>query len=297
MIAQQWRQFGIDAKTDVAQGTHGRPPRRRRLRRHDHAGASRPGAAIPTCRSSSTAGTRSSSPRPASRSRRATGSAGRNPELDKIIEQIRTIGFDDPKGLELGRDYVKLVVQRDADHSADVLQRLHGDGRDLLDRLPERRDRPYTDPVPNWGNSQVHDGEAEAREVDGDVTAERGARGSSPPLSLVSRLQRACAPMNAYAIYASKRLGQFALVVFIGINIAFVITHATPIDPVEQTIAAATAVRQHQPRGDRDDAPVAARALRARGQPAGAVRWRSGSASSSAISGPRCRPSRRRSRR
>ena len=48
-----------------------------------------------------------------------------------------------------------------------------------------------------------------------------------------------------------KRLGQFALVVFIGINIAFVVTHATPIDPVEQSIAAATAVRQHQPRGDR----------------------------------------------
>ena len=92
-------------------GHAGRPPRRRRLRHHHHAGASRPGAATPTCRSSSTAGTRSSSRSPASRSRRATGSAGRNPELDKIIEQIRTIGFDDPKGLELGREYVKLAVR------------------------------------------------------------------------------------------------------------------------------------------------------------------------------------------
>ena len=27
---------------------------------------------------------------------------------------------------------------------------------------------------------------------------------------------------------------------FIGINIAFIVTHATPIDPVEQSIAAAT---------------------------------------------------------
>ena len=51
--------------------------------------------------------------------------------------------------------------------------------------------------------------------------------------------------------YLLTRLGQFALVVFIGINIAFIVTHATPIDPVEQSIAAATAVRQHQPRGDR----------------------------------------------
>ena len=46
--------------------------------------------------------------------------------------------------------------------------------------------------------------------------------------------------MNAYAIYALKRLFQFALVVFIGINLTYLITHATPIDPVEQSIAAAT---------------------------------------------------------
>src|SRR5262245_14418187 len=52
--------------------------------------------------------------------------------------------------------------------------------------------------------------------------------------------QRVRRPMNAYAIYALKRLAQFVLVVFIGINLAYVITHATPIDPVEQTIAAAT---------------------------------------------------------
>jgi peptide/nickel transport system permease protein len=46
--------------------------------------------------------------------------------------------------------------------------------------------------------------------------------------------------VTAYPAYLLTRLGQFALVVFIGINIAFVVTHATPIDPVEQSIAAAT---------------------------------------------------------
>ena len=46
--------------------------------------------------------------------------------------------------------------------------------------------------------------------------------------------------MRGYPAYLLTRLGQFALVVFIGINIAFIITHATPIDPVEQSIAAAT---------------------------------------------------------
>jgi peptide/nickel transport system permease protein len=46
--------------------------------------------------------------------------------------------------------------------------------------------------------------------------------------------------MTGYPLYLLGRLGQFALVVFIGINIAFIVTHATPIDPVEQSIAAAT---------------------------------------------------------
>ena len=46
--------------------------------------------------------------------------------------------------------------------------------------------------------------------------------------------------MKGFSVYLVGRLGQFVLVVFIGMNIAFVITHATPIDPVEQTIAAAT---------------------------------------------------------
>ena len=53
--------------------------------------------------------------------------------------------------------------------------------------------------------------------------------------------------MSAFTIYAGKRLLQFALVVFIGINLAFVITHSTPIDPVEQTIAAATAFGSTSP--------------------------------------------------
>ena len=53
--------------------------------------------------------------------------------------------------------------------------------------------------------------------------------------------------MNAYAIYALKRFVQFALVVFIGINLAYLITHATPIDPVEQSIAAVTAYGNTSP--------------------------------------------------
>lgn len=46
--------------------------------------------------------------------------------------------------------------------------------------------------------------------------------------------------MRGYLAYFAKRFGQFALVVFIGVNLAYVITHATPIDPVEQSIAVVT---------------------------------------------------------
>ena len=48
------------------------------------------------------------------------------------------------------------------------------------------------------------------------------------------------AHMSGYLGYLAQRLGQFVLVVFIGINIAYVITHASPIDPVEQSISAVT---------------------------------------------------------
>jgi peptide/nickel transport system permease protein len=53
--------------------------------------------------------------------------------------------------------------------------------------------------------------------------------------------------MRTYARYLLRRLGQFVLVVFIGMNIAFFVTHSTPIDPVEQTISAATSFGSTSP--------------------------------------------------
>jgi peptide/nickel transport system ATP-binding protein len=46
--------------------------------------------------------------------------------------------------------------------------------------------------------------------------------------------------MRAYALYFLRRFGQFVLVVFVGINVVFFVTHATPLDPVEQAISSAT---------------------------------------------------------
>ena len=53
--------------------------------------------------------------------------------------------------------------------------------------------------------------------------------------------------MSSYGAYVGKRLGQFALVIFIGINIAFFVTHMTPIDPIEHTISAATSFGSTSP--------------------------------------------------
>ena len=67
--------------------------------------------------------------------------------------------------------------------------------------------------------------------------------------------------MRGYAVYLAKRLLQFALVVFVGINVTYLITHATPIDPVEQTITAATSFGTTSPEASRATtrSPVAVR--------------------------------------
>ena len=143
---------GIDDRAAVAPVRHrchdrrraghaGRPARRRRLRRRSSAGASRPGAAIPTCRSSSTAGTRSSSPSRASRSRRATGSAGRTPSSTRSSSRSAR-SASTTRGRRARPGVRQARGARDADHPADVVQRVHGDGRHLLDRLSRARTTP-----------------------------------------------------------------------------------------------------------------------------------------------------------
>lgn len=53
--------------------------------------------------------------------------------------------------------------------------------------------------------------------------------------------------MGGYWTYLVKRLGQFVLVVFIGITITFLVTHMTPIDPVEHTISTAASFGSTSP--------------------------------------------------
>ena len=76
-----------------------------------------------------------------------------NPELDKIIEQIRAIAFDDPKGIELGKEFVKLAVQE-----MPIIPLMSYNVFTMMDETywtgyPTAAD-PYTNPVPNWSNSR-----------------------------------------------------------------------------------------------------------------------------------------------
>lgn len=50
-----------------------------------------------------------------------------------------------------------------------------------------------------------------------------------------------------YGTYLLKRLGLFFLVVFIGINIVYLVTHATPIDPVAASVGQMTAFGNSSP--------------------------------------------------
>jgi peptide/nickel transport system permease protein len=53
--------------------------------------------------------------------------------------------------------------------------------------------------------------------------------------------------MRSFLLYVLRRFGQFFLVIFIGINLTFLITHVTPIDPVEASVSSMTMFSVSQP--------------------------------------------------
>ena len=75
------------------------------------------------------------------------------PELDAIIEKIRRISFDDPKVVEYGRDYVKLAVQEMPTIPLMAYNVFTAMDETYWTGYPTIED-PYTDPVPNWGNTR-----------------------------------------------------------------------------------------------------------------------------------------------
>ena len=152
MIAEQWRRFGIDATTESAQAafltrrnggdyeaiiswsveTWGGHPDLSFFLDSWHSQFVQPAGKVQTPRN---------------------WSRWSNPELDKIIEQIRAIAFDDPKGIELGKEYVKLAVRE-----MPIIPLMSYNVFTMMDEkywtgYPTAED-PYTNPVPNWSNSR-----------------------------------------------------------------------------------------------------------------------------------------------
>jgi peptide/nickel transport system substrate-binding protein len=77
-----------------------------------------------------------------------------SPDLDKIIEQIRAIDFDDPKGIELGQEFIKLFVK-----NMPTIPLMSYNVFTMMDQTywtgyPNAETDPYTDPVPNWANTK-----------------------------------------------------------------------------------------------------------------------------------------------
>lgn len=152
MIAQSWRQFGIDARVDVAAGTL---LTRRAAGDFDvilswsvetWGGHQDLSFFMDSWHSAFVAAPGQSQP---SRNWQRWS----HPELDKIIEQIRGIDFDDPKGIELGKEFVKLATRE-----MPVIPLMSYNVFTVADETYwtgfPTADNPYANPVPNWGNSR-----------------------------------------------------------------------------------------------------------------------------------------------
>ncbi len=76
-----------------------------------------------------------------------------HPELDRIIEGIEKISFDDPQGVELGLEFCKLAAQEMpitplmAYNVFTTMDTTYFEGYPSIDD-------PYANPVPNWGNTK-----------------------------------------------------------------------------------------------------------------------------------------------
>lgn len=152
MIVQQWKQAGIDARIDVAQGTL---LTRRAAGDFDSfigwsvetwGGHQDLSYFMDSWHSQFVA--QPGQPQPLRNWQRWS-----HPELDKIIEDIRKIGFDDPKGVDLGRDYVKLMTRE-----MPIIPLMAYNVFTAMDQTYwtgyPTADDPYANPVTNWGNSR-----------------------------------------------------------------------------------------------------------------------------------------------
>jgi len=77
----------------------------------------------------------------------------KDPELDRIIDAIQNLGFDDPKCIELGKDFIKLAATEMPITPVMSYNVFTVCDTTYFDGYPTSKN-PYTDPVPNWGNTK-----------------------------------------------------------------------------------------------------------------------------------------------
>lgn len=152
MIAQAWRQFGIDAETEVAEGTL---VQRRNTGDFDaiiswsvETLGGHPDLSFFLDSWHSQFIAEPGSPQPPRNWQRYS-----SPELDAIIEKIRQVDFDSEEAVELGHEYAKLMVREMpiiplmAYNVFTVMDQTYWTGYPTADN-------PYTNPVPNWANTK-----------------------------------------------------------------------------------------------------------------------------------------------
>jgi peptide/nickel transport system substrate-binding protein len=153
MIAQNWRQFGIDSRIDVAQGTTmsdrrnagdfetviawsvetygGHPDLAYFLDSWHSQYVAPPGKAQPW----------------------RNWQRWSSPEMDAVIERMRRTPFDDPSVVEIGRDYAKLMVREMPIIPLMAYNVFTSMDTTYWTGFPNS-EAPFANPVPNWGNSR-----------------------------------------------------------------------------------------------------------------------------------------------
>ena len=76
-----------------------------------------------------------------------------HPELDRIIEEIRTIDFNDPRGVELGREFVKLTVEEMPTIPIMSYNVFSVQSDRYWTNFPTAQNN-YANPVTNWANGR-----------------------------------------------------------------------------------------------------------------------------------------------
>ena len=153
MIAQNWRQFGIDSRIDVAQGTTmsdrrnagdfetviawsvetygGHPDLAYFLDSWHSQYVAPPGKAQPW----------------------RNWQRWSSPEMDAVIERMRRTPFDDRSVVEIGRDYAKLMVREMPIIPLMAYNVFTSMDTTYWTGFPNS-EAPFANPVPNWGNSR-----------------------------------------------------------------------------------------------------------------------------------------------